>query len=43
MRHSKHGNRLYIDMDWSQAISASEYILIECHRAQDPTYIYRYI
>ena len=37
MRHSKHGNRLYIDMDWDSAIGASEYILIECHRKQDPT------
>ena len=36
MRHSKHGNRLYIDMDWKVAVGASEYILIECHRAQDP-------
>ena len=37
MRHSKHGNRLYIDMDWTNSISAGEYILIECIRKQDPT------
>lgn len=37
MRHSKHGNRLYIDMDWTNSIQAGEYILIEAHRAQDPT------
>ena len=37
MRHSKHGNRLYIDMDWSANINAGEYIVIECIRKQDPT------
>ena len=37
MRHSKHGNRLYIDMDWTNNIAAGEYILIECIRKQDPT------
>ena len=37
LRHSKHGNRLYIDMDWTNNIEAGEYILIECIRKQDPT------
>lgn len=37
MRHSKHGNRLYIDMDWTANIAASEYIVIEAIRKQDPT------
>ena len=37
MRHSKHGNRLYIDMDWSANINAGEYIVIECIRKLDPT------
>ena len=37
MRHSKHGNRLYIDMDWTNSVQNGEYILIECHRKQDPT------
>ena len=37
MRHSKHGNRLYIDMDWTNNIAAGEYILIEAIRKQDPT------
>ena len=37
MRHSKHGNRLYIDMDWENNINKNEYILIECIRKQDPT------
>ena len=27
LRHSKHGNRLYIDMDWTNNIEAGEYIL----------------
>ena len=37
MRHSKHGNRLYIDMDWTANIAASEYIVIEAIRKMDPT------
>ena len=37
LRHSKHGNRLYIDMDWEVNIENEEYILIECIRKQDPT------
>ena len=37
MRHSKHGNRLYIDMAWGTNIAAGEYIVIECIRKQDPT------
>ena len=37
MRHSKHGNRLYVDMDWTNNVAAGEYLLIECHRKQDPT------
>ena len=37
LRHSKHGNRLYIDMDWENGIENAEYILIECIRKMDPT------
>ena len=37
MRHSKHGNRLYVDMDWTNSIAAGEYLLIEAIRKQDPT------
>ena len=37
MRHSKHGNRLWIDMDWENVIDNAEWILIECIRKQDPT------
>ena len=36
MRHSKHGNRLYIDMDWANDISVGEYLIIECYRKIDP-------
>ena len=37
LRHSKHGNRLWIDMDWESRINKNEYIVIECIRKQDPT------
>ena len=37
LRHSKHGNRLYIDMDWENSLNKNEYILIECIRKMDPT------
>ena len=37
LRHSKHGNRLYIDMDWENSVENEEYILIECIRKMDPT------
>jgi len=37
LRHSKHGNRLWIDMDWDVRINKNEYIVIECIRKQDPT------
>ena len=37
LRHSKHGNRLYIDMDWENSIENAEWILIECIRKMDPT------
>tara|TARA_B100000508_G_C11441522_1_gene269029 strand:+ start:309 stop:1124 length:816 start_codon:yes stop_codon:yes gene_type:complete len=36
-RFNQHQNRLYIDMDWSNDISAGEYIIIECYRKLDPT------
>ena len=37
LRYSKHGNRLYLDMDWENAIENAEWILIECIRKMDPT------
>jgi len=30
-------NRLYIDMDWGNDVTAGEYIIIECYRKLDPT------
>ena len=37
IRFNQHQNRLYIDMDWSNDISAGEYFIIECYRKIDPT------
>ncbi|NWJ43959.1 hypothetical protein HX837_07160 [Marine Group I thaumarchaeote] len=36
-RFNQHQNRLYIDMDWNEAVSADEYMIIECYRKLDPT------
>jgi len=36
-RFNEHMNRLYIDMDWNEAVSADEYMIIECYRRLDPT------
>ena len=36
-RFNQHQNRLYIDMDWSNDVTAGEHILIECYRKLDPT------
>ena len=36
-RFNQHMNRLYIDMDWEVAVSADEYMIIECYRKLDPT------
>ena len=30
-------NRLYLDMDWSNDVSADDYLIIECYRKIDPT------
>ena len=38
LRFNQHQNRLYIDMDWANDVTADEdYILIECWRKLDPT------
>jgi hypothetical protein len=37
IRFNQHQNRLYIDMDWSNDVSAGEFILIKCYRKLDPT------
>ena len=36
-RFNQHMNRLYIDMDWEEAVDADEYMIIECYRKLDPT------
>ena len=37
IRFNQHQNRLYIDMDWSNDITAGEYLIIECYRKIDPS------
>ena len=37
IRFNQHQNRLYLDMDWANDVSADEYIIIECYRKLDPT------
>ena len=36
IRFNQHQNRLYLDMDWENKITAGEYIIIECYRKLDP-------
>ena len=36
LRFSEHQSRLYLDMDW-EAVSAGEFLIIECYRKLDPT------
>ena len=37
IRFSQHQQRLYLDMDWNNDVTAYEYIVIECYRKLDPT------
>ena len=37
IRFNQLSNRLYIDQDWSNDITADEYIIIECYRKLDPS------
>ena len=37
MRFNQLSNRLYIDQDWTNDITADEYLIIECYRKLDPT------
>jgi len=38
IRFNQHQNRLYIDMDWENDVTADvDYIIIECYRKLDPT------
>ena len=36
-RFNQHMNRLYIDMDWENAVDTDEFMIIECYRKLDPT------
>ena len=37
IRFNQLSNRLYIDQDWTNDITADEYIIIECYRKLDPS------
>ena len=37
IRFSQRQQRLYLDMDWNNDVTADEYIVIECYRKLDPT------
>ena len=37
IRFNKTQNRLYLDMDWSNAVTSGEYIIIDCYRKIDPS------
>ena len=38
IRFNQHQNRLYIDMDWENDVTADvDYVIIECYRKLDPT------
>ena len=37
IRFNQHKQRLYLDMDWNNDVTADEYIVIECYRKLDPT------
>ena len=37
IRFNQHMNRLYVDMDWGNDVTAGEFIIIECYRKLDPT------
>ena len=37
IRFNQHQNRLYIDMNWSNDVTAGDFIILECYRKLDPT------
>ena len=37
IRFNQHQNRLYLDLDWGNDVTAGESIIIECYRKLDPT------
>ena len=36
IRFNQHQNRLYLDMDFENAVTADEFLIIECYRKLDP-------
>ena len=36
IRFNQHQNRLYLDMDFDEAITTNEFLIIECYRKLDP-------
>lgn len=36
IRFSRHTDKLFIDMDWSEMVATGQYIVIECYKALDP-------
>ena len=36
IRFNQHQNRLYLDMDFQNAIDADQFLIIECYRKVDP-------
>tara|TARA_Y100000592_G_C5358254_1_gene262326 strand:- start:398 stop:787 length:390 start_codon:yes stop_codon:yes gene_type:complete len=36
IRYNQHKNRLYIDMDWKNDVSAGDFLIIECYRKLNP-------
>jgi len=37
IRHERHTDRLYMDMNWSDNLVVDSYIIIECYKVIDPT------
>ena len=37
IRHERHTDKLYIDMNWSDNLSADDWVIVECYRVIDPT------
>ena len=37
VRYNKVQNRLYLDLDWTNAVANTDWIIIHCYRAIDPT------
>lgn len=35
-RFNRHGDKLYVDIDWKRKIQVGEYLIVECYRKMDP-------